>query len=152
MNDSKVQHFISHWSNLFSCSFCFVIKQINRCLIIIMDIHHQEHSLEQFVAKCKSVRLKISTSKSEAMVLSREREEFPLWTGGEVLTQVEEFKYFLVHEWGKQMKQELKGKALNLQVYLLSHPHLLSQALGCDQKNEIPNTSWFSFECLGSLS
>ncbi|KAI3364565.1 hypothetical protein L3Q82_010836 [Scortum barcoo] len=35
----------------------------------------------------------ISTSKSEAMVLDRKRVACPLWVGGEVLPQVEEFKY-----------------------------------------------------------
>ncbi|KAI3373259.1 hypothetical protein L3Q82_006385 [Scortum barcoo] len=37
--------------------------------------------------------MRISTSKSEAMVLDRKRVACPLWVGGEVLPQVEEFKY-----------------------------------------------------------
>ncbi|XP_051936482.1 uncharacterized protein LOC127610385 [Hippocampus zosterae] len=37
--------------------------------------------------------MKISTSKSETMVLSRKRVECPLRVGGEILPQVEEFKY-----------------------------------------------------------
>ena len=37
--------------------------------------------------------MRISTSKSEVMVLSRKRVECPLQVGGEVLPQVEEFKY-----------------------------------------------------------
>ncbi|KAI3376739.1 hypothetical protein L3Q82_000006 [Scortum barcoo] len=37
--------------------------------------------------------MRISTSKSEAMVLDRKRVACPLRVGGEVLSQVEEFKY-----------------------------------------------------------
>ncbi|XP_051789808.1 uncharacterized protein LOC127529636 [Erpetoichthys calabaricus] len=37
--------------------------------------------------------MRISTSKSETMVLSRKRVECPLRVGGEILPQVEEFKY-----------------------------------------------------------
>ncbi|KAI3370818.1 hypothetical protein L3Q82_007344 [Scortum barcoo] len=37
--------------------------------------------------------MRISTSKSEAMVLDRKRVACPLQVGGEVLPQVEEFKY-----------------------------------------------------------
>ncbi|KAI3366586.1 hypothetical protein L3Q82_009202 [Scortum barcoo] len=37
--------------------------------------------------------MRISTSKSEAMVLDRKRVACPLRVGGEVLPQVEEFKY-----------------------------------------------------------
>ncbi|KAL3968400.1 triosephosphate isomerase (TIM) [Sarotherodon galilaeus] len=37
--------------------------------------------------------MRISTSKSEAMVLRRKRVEFPLQVGDEFLPQVEEFKY-----------------------------------------------------------
>ncbi|GAA6099878.1 uncharacterized protein LOC111191400, partial [Tachysurus ichikawai] len=37
--------------------------------------------------------MRISTSKSEAMVLSRKRVACPLQVGGELLSQVEEFKY-----------------------------------------------------------
>ncbi|KAI3371677.1 hypothetical protein L3Q82_024241 [Scortum barcoo] len=46
---------------------------------------------------------RISTSKSEAMVLDRKRVACPLRVGGQVLPQVEEFKYVrgLVHELGK---------------------------------------------------
>ncbi|KAI3369502.1 hypothetical protein L3Q82_007717 [Scortum barcoo] len=48
----------------------------------------------------KAAGMRISTSKSEAMVLDRKRVACPLRVGGEVLPQVEEFKYLrgLVHE------------------------------------------------------
>ncbi|KAI3371969.1 hypothetical protein L3Q82_006839 [Scortum barcoo] len=43
--------------------------------------------------KCEVAGMRISTSKSKAMVLDRKRVACPLWVGGEVLPQVEEFKY-----------------------------------------------------------
>ncbi|KAL7836057.1 hypothetical protein SRHO_G00284040 [Serrasalmus rhombeus] len=50
-------------------------------------------SLDRFAAECDAAGMRISTSKSEAMVLTRERVESPLWVGDELLPQVEEFKY-----------------------------------------------------------
>ncbi|KAI3361699.1 hypothetical protein L3Q82_002057 [Scortum barcoo] len=52
-----------------------------------------QHVLEQFAAECEAAGMRISTSKSEAMVLDRKRVACPLQVGGEVLPQVEEFKY-----------------------------------------------------------
>ncbi|KAI3375036.1 hypothetical protein L3Q82_021553 [Scortum barcoo] len=61
-----------------------------------------QHVLERFAAECEAAGMRISTSKSEAMVLDRKRVACPLQVGGEVLPQVEEFKYlgvlFTVHE------------------------------------------------------
>ncbi|KAI3365325.1 hypothetical protein L3Q82_010415 [Scortum barcoo] len=48
----------------------------------------------RFAAECEAAGMRISTSKSEAMVvLDRKRVACPLRVGGEVLPQVEEFKY-----------------------------------------------------------
>ncbi|KAI3371955.1 hypothetical protein L3Q82_006827 [Scortum barcoo] len=52
-----------------------------------------QHVLEWFAAECEAAGMRISTSKSEAMVLDRKRVACPLQVGGEVLPQVEEFKY-----------------------------------------------------------
>ncbi|KAI3363688.1 hypothetical protein L3Q82_001312 [Scortum barcoo] len=54
--------------------------------------------LEWFAAECEAAGMRISTSKSEAMVLDldRKRVACPLRVGGEVLPQVEEFKYLRV--------------------------------------------------------
>ncbi|KAI3362052.1 hypothetical protein L3Q82_012385 [Scortum barcoo] len=53
-----------------------------------------QHVLERFAAECEAAGMRISTSKSEAMVLDRkEKVACPLQVGGEVLPQVEEFKY-----------------------------------------------------------
>ena len=50
-------------------------------------------ALGRFAAECESAGMRISTSKSEAMVLSRKRVDCPLQVGGEFLPQVEEFRY-----------------------------------------------------------
>ncbi|KAI3375494.1 hypothetical protein L3Q82_003824 [Scortum barcoo] len=52
-----------------------------------------QHVLERFAAECEAAGMRISTSKSEAMVLDWKRVACPLRVGGEVLPQVEEFKY-----------------------------------------------------------
>ncbi|KAI3360604.1 hypothetical protein L3Q82_002472 [Scortum barcoo] len=44
---------------------------------------------ERFAAECEAAGMRISTSKSEAMVLDRKRVACPLWVGGEILPQVE---------------------------------------------------------------
>ncbi|KAI3377068.1 hypothetical protein L3Q82_000278 [Scortum barcoo] len=49
--------------------------------------------LERFAAECEAAGMRISTSKSEAMVLDWKRVACPLRVGGEVLPQVVEFKY-----------------------------------------------------------
>ncbi|KAI3364387.1 hypothetical protein L3Q82_011187 [Scortum barcoo] len=52
-----------------------------------------QHVLGRFAAECEAAGMRISTSKSEAMVLDRKRVACPLQVSGEVLPQVEEFKY-----------------------------------------------------------
>ncbi|KAI3368412.1 hypothetical protein L3Q82_025369 [Scortum barcoo] len=115
-----------------------------------------QHVLGRFAAECEATLagMRISTSKSEAMVLDRKRvAKCPLQVSGEVLPQVEEFKYLgvLFTSEGKMereidrrigaasavmrsvyrtvvVKKELsrKAKALDLPVNLRSHPHLWS--------------------------
>ncbi|KAI3351636.1 hypothetical protein L3Q82_020472 [Scortum barcoo] len=112
-----------------------------------------QHVLERFAAECEAAGMRISTSKSEAMVLDRKRVACPLQVGGEVLPQVEEFKYLgvLFTSEGKiereidrrigaasavmrsvyrtvVVKKELSRKA-KLSIYrsiYASHPHLWS--------------------------
>ncbi|XP_061624942.1 netrin-G2 isoform X6 [Phyllopteryx taeniolatus] len=50
-------------------------------------------SLEQFAAECEAAGMRISTSKSETVVLSRKTVACPLRVRDENLPQVEEFKY-----------------------------------------------------------
>ena len=52
-----------------------------------------KHSLDWFAAECEVVGMRISTSKSEAMVLSRKSMECLLQVGNVSLPQVKEFKY-----------------------------------------------------------
>ncbi|TWW57405.1 hypothetical protein D4764_07G0001240 [Takifugu flavidus] len=52
-----------------------------------------QQSLDRFGAACEAAGMKISTSKSEAMVLIRKKVEFLLRVKEEILPQVEEFKY-----------------------------------------------------------
>uniref|UniRef100_A0A674PNH7 Reverse transcriptase domain-containing protein n=1 Tax=Takifugu rubripes TaxID=31033 RepID=A0A674PNH7_TAKRU len=50
-------------------------------------------SLDRFAATCEAAGMRISTSKSEAMVLDRKKVECLLRVKEEILPQVEEFKY-----------------------------------------------------------
>ncbi|KAK3515128.1 hypothetical protein QTP70_007237 [Hemibagrus guttatus] len=52
-----------------------------------------QHALGCFAAECEAARMRVSTSKSEAMVLDQKKVVCTLQVGGEVLPQVEEFKY-----------------------------------------------------------
>ena len=65
-------------------------------------------SLDRFAAECEAAGMRISTSKSESMVLNRKRVECTLRVGDEILPQVEEFKYLGVlftREW--RMEREI---------------------------------------------
>ncbi|KAK3535383.1 hypothetical protein QTP70_011279 [Hemibagrus guttatus] len=52
-----------------------------------------QHALGHFAAECEAAGMRVSTSKSEAMVLDRKKVACTLQVEGEVLPQVEEFKY-----------------------------------------------------------
>ncbi|KAK3518725.1 hypothetical protein QTP70_008916 [Hemibagrus guttatus] len=52
-----------------------------------------QHALGRFAAECEAAGMRVSTSKSEAMVLDRKKVACTLQVGGEFLPQVEEFKY-----------------------------------------------------------
>uniref|UniRef100_A0A671TEK4 Reverse transcriptase domain-containing protein n=1 Tax=Sparus aurata TaxID=8175 RepID=A0A671TEK4_SPAAU len=52
-----------------------------------------QHVLGRFAAECEVAGMRISTSKSEAMVLDQKKVACSLQVGGEFLPQVEEFKY-----------------------------------------------------------
>ncbi len=103
-----------------------------------------------FAAECEEAGMRISTSKSEAMVISREKVACPLQVGGEFLPQMEEFKYLgvLFMSEGRMEREidrrigaasavmrltgvchdeegaELQGEALDLPVNLRSYSHL----------------------------
>ncbi len=48
-----------------------------------------QHAVGQFAAECEVVGMKVSTSKSEAMVLCQKKVDCSLWVGSELLPQVE---------------------------------------------------------------
>ncbi|KAK3559901.1 hypothetical protein QTP86_026426 [Hemibagrus guttatus] len=52
-----------------------------------------QHALGHFAAECEAAGMRVSTSKSEAMVLHWKKVACTLQVGGEVLAQVEQFKY-----------------------------------------------------------
>ncbi|KAK3544435.1 hypothetical protein QTP86_012124 [Hemibagrus guttatus] len=52
-----------------------------------------QHALGRFAAECEAAGMRVSTSKSEAMVLDWKKVACTLQVGGELLPQVEEFKY-----------------------------------------------------------
>ena len=66
--------------------------------VVVLAPSHQDlkHALGRFAAECEAAGMRISTSKSETMILSQKRVAFPLQVGGEFLPQVEEFKYLRV--------------------------------------------------------
>lgn len=49
--------------------------------------------LDWFTAECKAAGMKISTSKSKAMVLNRKQMQYLLHVGNKLSTQVKESKY-----------------------------------------------------------
>ncbi|KAI3361009.1 hypothetical protein L3Q82_012904, partial [Scortum barcoo] len=65
----------------------------NDVVLLASSSQDLQHVLERFAAECEAAGMRISTSKSEAMVLDRKRVACPLRVSGEVLPQVEEFKY-----------------------------------------------------------
>ncbi|KAK3545823.1 hypothetical protein QTP70_015266, partial [Hemibagrus guttatus] len=65
----------------------------SRSLVCIASCLDLQHALGHFAAECEAAGMRVSTSKSEAMVLDRKKVVCTLQVGGEVLPQVEEFKY-----------------------------------------------------------
>ncbi|KAK3515689.1 hypothetical protein QTP70_028465, partial [Hemibagrus guttatus] len=65
----------------------------SRSLVRIASCLDLQHALGRFAAECEAAGMRVSTSKSEAMVLDRKKVACTLQVGGEVLPQVEEFKY-----------------------------------------------------------
>ncbi|TWW77544.1 hypothetical protein D4764_12G0009340 [Takifugu flavidus] len=68
----------------------------NDVVLLASSARDLQLSLDRFAAACEAAGMKISTSKSEAMVLNRKKVECLLWVKEEILPQVEEFKYLRV--------------------------------------------------------
>uniref|UniRef100_A0A8C9WAJ3 Reverse transcriptase domain-containing protein n=1 Tax=Scleropages formosus TaxID=113540 RepID=A0A8C9WAJ3_SCLFO len=78
---------------------CFGGREISSLLfaddVVLLASSSQDlqRALGRFAAECEAAGMRISTSKSEAMVLSRKKVDCSLRVRGELLPQVEEFKY-----------------------------------------------------------
>ena len=94
-----------------------------------------QHSLDQFVAECEAAGMRISTSKSEAMVLSRKPVDCLLWVGNESLPQVKEFKYLIVLLTSEGMMGRVRVRSSAIREGLGVEPLLL-----CMEKNKL---RWF---------
>ncbi|KAI3355662.1 hypothetical protein L3Q82_004257 [Scortum barcoo] len=66
---------------------------LNDVVLLASSGQDLQHVLGRFAAECEVAGMRISTSKSKAMVLDWKRVACPLRVGGEVLPQVVEFKY-----------------------------------------------------------
>ncbi|TWW64993.1 hypothetical protein D4764_22G0006400 [Takifugu flavidus] len=65
----------------------------NDVVLLASSARDLQLSLDRFAAACEAAGMRISTSKSEAMVLDRKKVECLLRVKEEILPQVEEFKY-----------------------------------------------------------
>ncbi|TWW81706.1 hypothetical protein D4764_01G0015210 [Takifugu flavidus] len=77
-------------------------------VLFVSSARDLQLSLDRFAAACEAAGVRISTSKSEAMVLSQKKVECLLQVREEILPQLEEFKYLgvLFRSEGR-MKQEI---------------------------------------------
>ncbi|TWW77456.1 Transposon TX1 uncharacterized 149 kDa protein ORF 2 [Takifugu flavidus] len=97
-----------------------------------------QRSLDRFAAACEAAGMRISTSKSEAMVLNWKKVECLLQVKEEILPQVEEFKYLgvLFTSEGRMEREidrqigaasavmRILHRSVDLPVDLRSYPHL----------------------------
>ncbi|KAK3521202.1 hypothetical protein QTP70_000769, partial [Hemibagrus guttatus] len=65
----------------------------SRSLVRIASCLDLQHALGHFAAECEAAGMRVSTSKPKTMVLDRKKVACTLQVGGELLPQVEEFKY-----------------------------------------------------------
>ncbi|TWW62752.1 hypothetical protein D4764_04G0013990 [Takifugu flavidus] len=63
------------------------------CVLLAPSNRDLQQMLGWFTTECEAAGMRISTSKSESMVLARKKVEYLLRDGEEVLPQVKEFKY-----------------------------------------------------------
>ena len=104
-----------------------------------------QRSLDRLTAECEAAGMRISTSKSEAMVLSRKPVDGLLWVGNESLPQVKEFKYLRVLFTSEGMMGREIDRRVGAAGAVLHALHRTvvtkRELMGHDQKNEIAGTS-----------
>ena len=71
-----------------------------------------QHSLDRFAAECEVAGMRISTSKSAAIVLSRKPMDCLLWVGNEFLLQVKEFKYLGILFMSEGTREREMGRSI----------------------------------------
>ncbi len=103
------------------------------------------HALGRFAAECKAAGMRISTSKSKAMVPSRKKVACPLQVGGVFLPQVEEFKYLgVLFTREGRMEREIDRRigAASAVVRSMYRSVVVKKELkqGHDRKDKIPDT------------
>ncbi|TWW55951.1 hypothetical protein D4764_09G0010010 [Takifugu flavidus] len=131
---------------LLACGTPETADTVDDVVLLASSARDLQLSLDRFAAACEAAGMKISTSKSEAMVLNRKKVECLLRVKEEILPQVEEFKYLRVLFTSEgRMEQEIDRqigaasavmrplhrsvvvkRAPNLPVDLNSYPHLWS--------------------------
>ncbi|XP_042278775.1 uncharacterized protein LOC121904981 isoform X2 [Thunnus maccoyii] len=73
------------------------VRILSNDVVLLASTHcHLQQALGWFAAECEAVGTRVSTPKSEAMVLSLKKVDCSLWVGSELLLQVKEFKYLWV--------------------------------------------------------
>jgi len=74
----------------------WVLDSVDDVVLLATSYCDLQHALGQFAAEWESVGMRVSTFKSEAMVLCWKTEECSLRVGRELLPQAKEFKYLKV--------------------------------------------------------
>ncbi|KAK7925839.1 hypothetical protein WMY93_008149 [Mugilogobius chulae] len=78
---------------------------VNDVVLMASSNQDLQHALGRFAAECEATGMKISSSKSEAMVLDRKKVPCPLQVGGESLPQVEEYLGVLFKSEGRMERE-----------------------------------------------
>ena len=105
-------------------------------VLLALSSQDLQHVLGWFAAECEAAWMKISNSKSEAMVLDWKKVAWSLRIGGEFLPQVEEFEYLgvlFMSEGRMERETDRRNGAAVCHGEKRADPHLWSWTLGCDQ-------------------
>ena len=86
---------VLYFSSLVCCQFTYFLSLLFADDVVLLATSDRDlqHALGRFAAECEAVGMRVSTSKSEAMVLCRKTVECSLRVGSELLPQAKEFKY-----------------------------------------------------------
>ena len=97
-----------------------------------------QHSLDWFAAECEAAGMRISTSKSEAMVLSRKPMDCLLQVWNEFLPEVKEFKYLGILFSSEGTKEREMGRRIGAAgAVLLSLCHTVVMKRELSQKAKL---------------